>query len=569
MAFVGLTALDTIIYNGFSFTGATQIKVRVEKVLDDAQITVIYHRFIIDVIAFISPTQGANDTDSTMDTLLQSLSHNGADLYVNAAGIGTYINVNRPSGVQDVNWGPKAKVLDWEPIGGNQACEIKWQVETCIPVCENAPRYDGIIALNYQSSFDRDEHGDVTRTTVGYYEIALTRQAGTNIIPDSADDDKYRSQVSVNIPEGFKRREQWACSADKRREDFTFIDTQIPSNDPYPPNVTGINGRQTIRWSRTSMATPVSSLSMEVSPLAGINGAEAWAIFLTILRKRLQAAVTLGHGPFLETIEAEETLFGRPCSFRASWRVFISEGTDPLDVTPLPNYGGLWKPHDFTWPAWHESLKDTAYTSRGTSKLQEAPGTAKIVDLCQSESTLSVASITDSPSSQSASPLGFRNEISSPDKSYLDYNATITVDESRPVVRHSPMQQAESVTLDGSDMLGSQPANFQDGGGEEDVIQERGQGSYRLVFRGHAIRAGYDIPRPELPAMPGLTPIREKANVVFSGLGTFFGVKVVAAAWKITYLLTKAPGVVTAPPNIATKGNDGTASAQGNFLIGP
>ncbi len=248
MSFAHLATIGTLSYNGYTFDGASGVKVSVEFVKDDAERTIIYSRHTIEVHTFISD---AVSTDSQLENIRARLNHQGQALTFVNKGFGDdlIVNANGGAGIRDVKWGPIPEMLYWEPVGSAGACEMIWKVVTCVPCCGHglSDRTTGVMAFNFGVDVAIDIRGLSTRTIDGYIEIAQTRGAGKTI-PDSADN--YRFMIQPDLPNGFQREQTWSISASKSRVNFTITDRQLPTKNPYPQLVTNIRGNHRSAWRR-------------------------------------------------------------------------------------------------------------------------------------------------------------------------------------------------------------------------------------------------------------------------------------------------------------------------------
>ena len=535
----GLPAVGTLSYNGYTFDGTAKIKVAAHKLRDEAERTVIGVRYEITVEAIISGG-GSNTSDANMAAIHSALSQDGQALVFANKGFGASVAVNGASAFRDIAWGPKTEVLYWEPIGGSQACSIVWTVTTTIPECTFA-NTSGIMAMNYEVDYQQDIHGDTTRTISGYLQIAQTRTVAKTI-PDVAD--RYRVNIAPQAPLGYERTQDWKTSKDKSRLDFTIVDTQIPSPNPYPENVTAISGRHGVGWSRGNRGAMKhrNVLQMSVRPQRGISGAQAFLIFNTIVNQRTQAAKYAGRSVFLDELYVEEDIFGFPCEFRAGWRVIGK-------LKDIITDNGLWKPIGTDWQLWAASLTGSQFHIRGTSGLKLEPNNDAIVDLCGYTGTSNNdgGQVFQQPEPPNAAPL--RNEYPTPSDSWLYYRAQLIPITSTPLVRHSILQAAPTDNAPNDPNATGGFSLPYSGSATSDVIQKRGKDKITVRFVGQARRAGFKIPRPKLQSIGG-RPATEKHGIFsMRKIGDYLGVPVYAAQWDITYVIDNAPAGEIAPPD--------------------
>ena len=80
--------------------------------------------------------------------------------------------------------------------------------------------------------------------------------------------------------------------------------------------------------------------------------------------------------------------------------------------------------------------------------------------------------------------------------------------------------------------------------GIADEIITRGMPTYEIEFWGTATRIGREIGRPHLRAIGGVSTTEKKVWFRIYPLGTYFGVTVFRAQWRILYYLPQAPGPI-------------------------
>jgi hypothetical protein len=554
MPIVGLPAVGELSYNGIVFGGASRISVVGINERDEAQQTTIYKRYIITVATVFQSNSG---TDIDLMTVRSLLAEDGKPLIFRQKGFGHDLVITPAGPLRDIRMGPKPRVLEWHPIGASRACEVIWTVDTCVAECESPrKRQVGPIAFNYEIDFDINEHGDTTRTTSGYVEVAQTRLPGRRL-SDTAD--RWRESLASKVPNGFKRTQRFRLSTDKSRLDFVITDTQIPSNNPYPKNVTDIQGRHGITASRSmgGFLTHRNVITVDINMKRGISGTQAWLIFLKIAQARILNAMRSSASTlvFIDEVSVEEELFGRGCSFMLGYR------TIGQTLTDIITRNGLWQPlpSEWRWSEWHASI-EKEQSLRGTRAMFHNPATDLIIDPC-GDIPVGTIQIEQEPSRprERVQPT-FRNTKPPQENSYLTYDTYTAPYRDRPVCRQATLQPPENpsgvgtmdIPLQGGPV---QPLadgfNYGLGGSVRDVLQERGAARFGIWLVGHAVRVGYQIPRPKALSPSGYQLVEKSSQFVQKPLGDFFGVQVYAAAWKILYYSNTTPGLV-APPLIPT-----------------
>lgn len=534
----GLPAVGTLSYNGYTFDGATHVSVTAHKVRDEAARTVIGVRYEITVEGIVSGDGGAT-SDQNMAALHAALSQDGQTLVFANKGFGAPVTVNGPAGLRDIDWGPKAEVLHWEPIGGSQACQFVWTVATTIPECPLAGS-SGIMAMNYDADYSVDKHGDTTRKLSGYIQIAMTRGPGKTI-PDMAD--KYRTAISPQPPLGYERTQQWKTSKNKSRLDFTITDVQIPSPNPYPADVTEISGTHETHWSWRNKGggTLFNTIDLQIRPQRGVSGVRGWLMAVTIVRQRIAAAQYAGRQVYIDDLSIQEDIFGFPVGVRVGYRVMSTLKEIIADT-------GLFTQIGTNWQQWHASLTGSQLHVRGTSGLILQPNNDVIVDLCGygSSSNNDSGTVIDIPPKENAPP--FRNEYPTPNASWLYYRSAIIPMTSTPLVRHSILQAAPTDNApDNPNGTGGFSLPYSSSA-TPDVIQKRGKDRVTVRLVGQARRAGFKIPRPNLVSIGGTPATYQHGYFSCHKVGNALGVPIYAAQWDLTYVLNNAPANPIDPP---------------------
>lgn len=538
----GLPATGELSYNGYEFDGATHIETAVEFLYDDAGRTIIAHRHTITVDAIVADD---SDLDGEVLNIRKRLGEAGKKLTFISKGFGD--DLRAIGNVSDVAAGPHPQELFWKPLGDDKTAEIRWQVVVTVPLCVvGSPAFVGVMALNYSIAYKIDAMTDTTRTIAGYIQIA--QKAGTGV---SASDtaDRFRRNFAPNPIAGFKRESTWTGNLKKSRVDFAIVDTQIPSQNPYPPNVMAIDGRHRLSWRRGREGARMrNTISMTITPEAGLTGSQAWAVFLTIAAQRIAKAKANAQPVLIESLEVEENLFGRPQSFSVSYTMLSC-------IQDFVGDAGLWEPLGTNWNSWRVSLRTTMFDNdhRGNADLQDLAVNDVVVNLCKSPGIAFV-----SPNSRRKFAEdnrirsgGLRNEVPPADKSFLSWDSRIMSFRNRPAVRQSiiqaPTKDEDSWELNS----GTMKTRFgfgSSGGVTPDVIQEGGAGRHGVRIVGRATRVGHQIARPAIVTIGDKPAVERWFRGMQWVVGNFFGVPVYGAQWAADYLIASSPGTIK-PPN--------------------
>lgn len=532
-----MNTLGQLSYNGYEFDGSSQVKVGVEFVKDEAGRTIIYQRQTYTVSATIADDPS---TDQTLESIKSLLSEQGRAFVFTNRGFGNDVRVNVDGGAKDVKFGPQPTMLEWEPVGGNRAVEIVWEVVVCIQHCDGQIIDKGILAFNYDVNFSIDR-GNATRAITGYLEIAQTRNGKRS----TACAEALRGLLRPALPDGFERKHSCNISSNKSSMTFSVIDTQINSKFAFPQNCITASGTHDSLWAASTRRTTArNTISMELEMKPGVSQAQAWAIFASIVAKRIKAGDPKKRPVLIDELRASEDIWGRSSSFSCTYRILKTCGECFIE------HSGLWQPIDTKWRLWKVSMADI-FGERGHSGLSMG-STEAIVDLCGGDVGFAVGDSTYTPSEPA--PVYprqvFKNTKPSPGESYVDYKNAIVPYRERPVQRQAFLQSAESTSdLIGRDLVENAKFSFGKSGGTSDVIQEGGRGRYTVALVGSAIRAGYEIPRPSLESVGGQTTVEVTAKMMQEVIGNWLGVPVYRAAWAMVYAVGNAPG------NVAIEGN--------------
>lgn len=528
------TDTSLIRYNGFTFNSSAQATVASEPVKDDANRTVIYRKVTITVRAVIADD---TSTDGSLENIRNKLSEAGQALTFTNQGFGDDLQINTAGGQKDVMWGPLPQVVNWKPIGSLRACEIEWAVVVHLSPCEQKDR--GLMAFNFSVDYAIDDRGMTTRTTTGYLQIALTRRGKK--APDTAD--SYRHLIAPTIPTSYKRSQSFTLSADKSRLDFSVVDTQINSPNPYPPGVVNIDAKHRVKWGRKNIVTLQNSISVSVETAADAPPETAVATFLGIIRSRIGAAqsVIAKNEIWLDSVSMEEDLFSRKASFSVDYRILRC-------LSEILAVSGLWSPLGTDWNLWRQSM-NVAYHERGYSQLRFTPESDVIVDLCGAPpSQLSNPESRPNESQGVQFALGLRNEVPPAESSWLGYDMKMKIIKEQPVVRQRILQLQEQEPSPEEPNSNKLP-NFGSADGIDDVVQKTGRGSYMFLLEGKAMRAGHPIPRPAVARVGNQQAIEIDSEFKHGAVDNHLGVPIYAASFQTLYTAPNSPGEVKTRPN--------------------
>jgi hypothetical protein len=551
--------VGTLTYNAIAFGGSSQVTLESSSVLDDAGRTTVYVRHMLTVRAVL---YAASDTGSEFATIRDKLSQAGGHLVWDGQGTGRF-DVNGTGSTQrDVTWGPKPKILSWAPIGSLRACEIVWQCEFCLPTSPYLTfPYTQLLAFNYGVSYSIDRRGCTTRTISGYLQIPLTRAIAPDgfifhDVPNTAD--SYRSLVNPPIPEQFRRdKQQFNLSPDKSRLDFTIVDEEIPSDNPYPPGVVNIDARQTSQWTRTQRQGGFlrNRLTVSIELAFHVPMVNAYAIFLQIAKERISKSGGGTQSVIIEDLSCEEGLFDRSANFSVSWRFTYDIST--LVQTAMLTNTGLFSSLTCapTWVSWATSVASSTGPG-GYQNMTTASTSDKIIDMLASATPIPLLNVISEVSpAVGTSETGLQNINLDSNKTWLGYEPWTEVCRQNSITRHSVLQAGPAVQAAN---IGDQNARPDFGAtvGTADTFQASGNPKYWAIVRGSGKRAGANIPKPVYATVGTANTTEVSCRFIEKVCGVWLGVKIFQAAWEIVYALDQSPGVVANVQQLAESVKD-------------
>jgi hypothetical protein len=527
----------TLKYNGYTFNDYTHVTVDAEMVYDDAGRTVLYHRYRLHVETTIYAEAGDSNVGRHFQRIRQLLSKSGQELIIEHDGFGPKLNVNGLSNVSDVLWGPKPRMLKWEPIGAENAVFVTWECEFHLPTCEGTGyvHFKGLATLNYSISWSIVS-GYTTRTITGYLQIAMTRDGGGTLLPDTAD--RYREFVVIPRPPNFERTTTWSLSLDKTRADFSIVDTEINSPHPYPPGVTAIRANHRVGWSRRALATLPNVISANVTLAPGQPRSRAWEIFRLICADRINIA-SQGRKVFLESLDVDEALYDHSISFSLSYRLYFGHGQSAIGEI-FTATGLFTKPYG-DW-VQNSAIRDQFETHRGLANMAHDKTTDQIVDLCTTDIASSNRQAYAYPPYTNSTYMRFCNEKPQPYESWLRFEGALTSIEDNPAAQQISIGKDD---LRRKDFNPSDPAGTigdTDAGANIKRYVEEAPAGMVFEWMGYAERVGYDIPRPNKLTFGNKTLVRHGEGVFRKKfVGTFFCQPLYAASWKLRYVVEERP----------------------------
>lgn len=538
------TAVGTVSYNGFSFPAPIKVTINVAPIYNADGRTVKYNEYTITIVSPIVAEGGTGTTDAVLNSLRPRLLAPGRDLVITGIGVGT-LQIG-PNYTADINYGPKPQPLSWSPLGSAQACLLTWTCKAWLRDCTTGGTGQKI-DFSYSIATTIDERGYTTRVISGSLEVPVSRSG--NSITYTADNNRPEIEQAFPALPGFHRVRNFVLSPDRRTLQFTYTDTQIRSDLPYPPGIVHCSARHRVHTALQGLGfqTWINTVSGNVEVMAGTSKALAWQQILLILAARRQASLGASPVPapsadqpatkpagfvIIESVDIDEDLFGHGINFSVSWRLSTS-------LTNFFKDSGLFSAYpSFSWQAWLDSANAAGInTSRGIADLRHSTGNDQLIE-CQNTSigSLPGSSTTTVPSPDNSASL--QSELPDATNSWLDFVCRVSLLQDGNEIVHKTLGSPEpgdgmvAIPLNPGIQTGTNAAV---GTSQNTRIQRRGESKYTIVVTGFARRAGYKVP-PFFANQIGNTTLilrhRDYTPYLEKNGG---GVPIYAAKWRYEY----------------------------------
>lgn len=564
-----LPSIGTFSYNSVEFDSAAKVRVSCEYEKDGSNRTTSNLVIKLTATALLVPSD-----DESVDSLRAKLGEQGKTLlYLDNA---FPINVNNPydgSSIRDVAFGPMPRELAWRPLGGGTSGEIVWQVTTTIPACGHEPSGFSLREFVYSVGFDINERGFTTRTISGYFKIPAYRfsaslgSTGTGIRDLTETADTYRETVLSRFVTllGYTRRSNFTLSEDKARLNFTITDTQIETNNAWPPYVTNIQVHHRIGWQLRGGSRIANQITGQVTLRENVHPGWALVAFRNAANERFQQA--LGNKAvkqvFLESLQADEECYGVNYSFSMSYWIagdvnqgqkgntLIMNGERFLELSGF----GTPMPQGTSWREWDPTRRDYG-PYRGPHGLRGTNGQSWDEDHITDQCDGSPLTPLHLPPTLPASPLPstkasiFTAKCPQKDESWVDYkhtweewSAETSISETRKLAKflfgkadvQQQQGQPESLVID--EQVGT-------GQNDETLIRNLRDAKGELwVLSGYGRRACYPISK--LPDQIKLVDQKAtlrllRGNVARDVATNPLGLKLYTAAFAAVYVPNKS-----------------------------
>lgn len=582
---------ETLSYGDVIFDALYTSSVHGEPVYDDARRMVKMLRWSITVLAKVTVPANDFSTDATLENMRQQLTMPGQLLIYDRKGFGPFI-INDPTvGVWDVDWGPKPELMDFKPIGDTLAAFVQWRCVVSIPECEQAVYIRALMMNNWDVSWNINKDGYSVITYTGAIEIPLTFSQGQRKLPDNADN--YRDMAAPPTILGFQREQKYTLSKDRKRLDFSIIDTEMPI--PLPTGTTLCDVKHSvssnlskgfIRW------TNVISGTIRVTPNypRGTSFDRFWNIAISRINVTTQSAKSYGTGRCVVLItdfKAEESISGIDNTFSLT---YVGIGYSLKDVLFI---SGLFRATPFqSYINWKNQNDQTAGRPRGMARSFFPNNADLLVDLCEKPSRrqgvnstpITFPTFIQKPPQSSNSvggvviPKGVSNVTSTgggesgggqfgidPLGGWLRFVNETIVKRNDQTIRHKPLAGNVIAKNPGSVDLGSAITSGDNLGtgnlgivmNVPDRIQRISSPSSVIILSGNAMRLGNPIEAPELPnKIDGKTCTETSRLIGEAIVGAISGIPIFSLRWEITYILESVTAKIPiiANPGLVTGG---------------
>ena len=552
-----LTAVGSVTYNGYTFPAPLTARVTANAVYDEADRTIIQIDYTLVIEAAILPDDAPQNAagaeiGENLDDIRSRLQKSGQGLTFTSQGFGSFA-INGSSTVKDINFGPKPRVLVWEPIGTNRAVRIVWTCETSIPECtDSVPKYANTLSsFTYDARWSITESGLTRRSITGTLTIPA-QLSGADGISDTAD--KYRYKLrAFKPPLGFHREQDYSLSRDKRTLEFVLVDTEIPSDNPFFPGTIKADINHEINSSLSDGGFRIwnctISGSVEVKPTE--RKSLAWQAFLHVVKDRKERATRATHGTDASTTNNGKTLvtyisltdqvYGRTLSFTIRYFLYSNPGT-------LAVGSGIFSPVPGTsWSTWRGSISEVV-DIRGNAGMSHLAHNDVVINLCTGDpasASTEQGVVRDTPS-QDEEILGA--ECPPASESWLKFKNDFLIVEDTEVIQHKRLGRAKSLSevkdsrySDGSNSNPQLPYGQSYDSPNDYAYQIRGPGTYVLRMFGYAYRLGFPIGIPIITRIGDKVPVIKTKQFKTKKLAHTSKCTLYFASWVIDYYLDGPP----------------------------
>lgn len=491
------------------------------------------------------------DLDVSFPNVRKLLTEDAGDLIFSNKGYGNDIFIASyplAGTYRDVNYGPKPKLLEWEPVGGNKAVKVRWRVDSTYAECLQASNeVNNVAEFSYGVNWSINASGELTRTINGQVEISVPRVSAANkfVLRDHAD--RHRDRIRFPVIPGFRREQDFNLTPDRKFLIFTFTDTEIPSENPYFEHMVDMRVNHTVRNAGGVVGTQwMSDITGSITIAPGQKRVLMWLAFKQIFLDRFnllkdESRTLDGYDPGTTTshvwwtsFSVTEELFGRSMQFSASY-------TYAANLSEVLQKSGLWRPvPNVSWARHSASMSQAGGPHHirgqgGPEHFFQGENEA-MISLCGPQDSTFFAPVAGSRTLEEA----LNPDKCDDNKDYICFEPEVQLIEDSGGVAHYPLGGLRGVPHPWSpSFVGTGLAV---GSTVAALLQSRHSDKYRVVFSGRAIRAGHTIPRPNLESYGGQKAhLCGKFDFKHKLIQNVEGCKTYAARWRGVYVLEGKP----------------------------
>lgn len=442
----------------------------------------------------------------------------------------------------DLAWGAKPLQVDFTPIGGALAWQVRWKCEFRIsersefgeqgPSAEQGaepnkfadPLHAPWLALNFSSTWTMDEVGFTDRKIAGYVQIAQIRGPDGDPNLDRTAD-RVRDHLAFIVPFGFRRKSsQFTESADRARLDFEIHDEELRSG-PFPEGIANASLDYAIATGGSADGSARAALQGWVEVVAGKPISIGLDRLIAIAADKLAQLRSEGVAAFPSRLKVSRDLFGR----RVHLDLEIQIATC---LSSAISTAGLWSPIPGTDETiWRASMSQ-AWSTRGVAGLASSLADGAIVDVVDRPTTEFQIEGTREPLqpiAESAPGLSVLFAAPAPQTSWMDYALSIEIARRENLSLHRLSQEV----LYGPDEGGiglpfSAPA-------PAFVRETHGEPVQQVTLAGHATRIGFTPSPPILRSISNREVCERERKETLRTIGSFCGLPAIRLDWNIVY----------------------------------
>lgn len=607
-------AIGTFQYYGVNFPADTSctVSVRIHYDESDRTATHLVHTInasttltaasLINLLPEGQPGESGTPTDDVMTTIMNRLGQPQAALIFEGRGYTTLtcnggaVDPDTNQFVNDVDFGPKPRIITWKPIGP-AAAEVTWQCEVALPSCTGLVYQGVLLSLTYTQDFSVDHLGHCSRTTTGTITIPMTRQQdgallGPATLPDTADNYWEDTFNRFIIPYWTRRTtNQRYLDYSKRVLRFRLVDTQMGQN-MLPPNVSDMQAScsvSPVRKSGQQTIVGIYQLSFDatITLVRSVARSQVYQIFLDWLTTRTSFIYDAGFTIFPVHLNiSEPDIFGNGPTGRISITFMMLQPLTSISANTWLTGTALWLTTNYTWEDWIASMQlGGVNTALGSAGLRAIESDDQLINVCNQPSNYYGGNFQYINVLFGGETAQFPVIQPDPATSWIDFSNKLIMDTDTGTIRHKLLPDGMTPVPDTNNGVnyqeetdGTYPTDLVDtysGADSTDVIQSAMSPTVRFRLVGFAIRFAYDIPMPELVTFKGLV-IKPSGNPYFSTeqIGNF-GYPMNYAEWDISYDVPYSQSLnlyyvknprSPVPGNDVNNANDVTDDLQGDGI---